>query len=70
MPKYKNEKVVWLRFKVQDSIRNKGHLFFPNKIISIRGTLRNLLFQRIFSERRCGKDDNKVGLKVFLSTFL
>jgi hypothetical protein len=52
MPKYKNEKVVWLRFKVQDLIRNKGHLDFQTEqfIHNNKGVLWNLLLHRIFSE--------------------
>jgi hypothetical protein len=50
MPKYKNEKVVYSRFKAQILIRSKGHLdLFSFKSLQ-GGTFINLLFHRIFSE--------------------
>jgi hypothetical protein len=47
MPKYKNEKVMWSKFKLQVLIRCKGHLEFRKKLILQGGTL---LLHRIFLE--------------------
>jgi hypothetical protein len=44
MPKYKNGKVVYSRFKVQGLIRSKGHFYFIFKIknVSTRGRFEKL----------------------------
>jgi hypothetical protein len=50
MPKCKNGKVAYLRFKALGLIRSKCHLDFHRKLILQEGTLRNLLLHRIFSK--------------------